>query len=54
LVPLTHEQKREAVALLAELLLDVAARKRRGFVSPGASGSVIPLPERRRNARDAA
>jgi hypothetical protein len=61
-VPLTREQEREAVALLAELLLDAAARKRRVVVSPGvfgsafggATGSVIPFPERRGNAREAA
>jgi hypothetical protein len=54
-VPLTHEQEREAVALLAELLLDAAARKRRAVASPGAfggaTGGVIPFPERRRPRR---
>jgi hypothetical protein len=62
LVPLTGEQEHEAVALLAELLLDAAARKRRVVASPGAfggtsggaTGSVIPLPEGRGNAREAA
>jgi len=62
LVPLTREQEREAVALFAELLLDAAADKRRlvaspgafGGVSGGATGSAIPLPERRGNAREAA
>jgi len=62
-VPLSGEQEREAVALLAELLLDAAgARKRRlvassgafGSASGGATGSVIPFPERRGNAREAA
>ena len=58
---MTQEQEHEAVRLLAELLLDAAARKRRG-PSPGgfgsgidgASGSVIPFPEKRGNAREAA
>jgi hypothetical protein len=61
LVRLTDEQEREAVELLAELLLDAAARKRRGCspggfggVIGGASGSVVPFPERRGNAREAA
>jgi hypothetical protein len=62
LVPLTREQERDAVVLLAELLLDAAARRRRvvaspgalGGVSGGATGSVIPFPERRGNAREAA
>jgi hypothetical protein len=62
LVPLSGEQEREAVALLAELLLDAAARKRRvvasagafGGATGGATGSVIPFPERRGNAREAA
>jgi len=61
LVRLTQEQKREAVRLLAELLLDAAARKRRGSspsgfgsVIDGASGGVVPFPERRGNAREAA
>lgn len=59
---LTQEQEREAVLLLAELLMDAAARKRRGSASPsafgrvidGASGNVVPFPERRGSARDAA
>jgi hypothetical protein len=62
LVPLTREQEREAVALLAELLLDAAARKRRvvafagafGGATGGATGSVSPFPESRGNAREAA
>jgi len=62
LVPLTREQERETVVLLAELLLDAAARKRRvvsspaalGGVSGGATGSVIPFPERRGDGREAA
>ena len=62
MVPLSGEQEREAVALLAELLLDASARKRRVVASPGAFGgasggatcSVIPLLEKRGNAREAA
>lgn len=54
-------QEREAVALLAELLLDAAA-KRRGVrsggvidgVSGGVIGSVVPFPEKRGKAREAA
>ena len=61
LVPLSAEQEREAVVLLAELLLDVA-RKRRGGVSGGAFGGgsgsaiggAIPLPVGRGKARKAA
>jgi len=58
---MTQEQEREAAQLLAELLLDAAARKRRacsaggfGSVIDRASGSVVPFPERRGNAREAA
>lgn len=61
LVRLTQEQEREVVMLLTELLLDAAARKRRGCspgvfggVIGGASGSVVPFPERRGNAREVA
>jgi hypothetical protein len=51
-VPLSDEQRREAVGLLAELLLD-AAGKSVGVVSGGgfpgvmggASGGVAPLPD---------
>jgi hypothetical protein len=58
---MTQEQDHEAARLLAELLLDAAAGTRRGS-SPGgsdsaidgASGSVIPFPEKRGNAREAA
>jgi hypothetical protein len=54
---LSVEQRRDAVALLADLLLE-AARKR-GGVSGGASGgvmggasdSVVELPDRRGKAR---
>jgi hypothetical protein len=61
LVPLSVEQEREAVALLAELLLD-AARKRRDGVSGGvlggasdrASGSVASFAEKAGKARKAA
>jgi hypothetical protein len=62
LVPLARDQEREAVAQLAELLLDAAARKHpmvaspsaSGGVSGGAIGSVIPFPRRRGKAREAA
>jgi hypothetical protein len=54
---LSVEQRREAVALLADLLLD-AARKRAGVsdgasagVIDGASGIVVPFPDRRGKAR---
>jgi hypothetical protein len=57
LVRLSEEQRREAVALLADLRLE-AARKRAGVsggasdgVSGGASGSVVELPDRRGKAR---
>jgi hypothetical protein len=60
-VPLAVVQEREAAALLAELLLD-AARKRRGLRSGGALpgafdgviGGVTRVPEQRGNAREAA
>jgi hypothetical protein len=46
---------------MADLLVDAAARTRRGSfaggfgsVIDGASGSVVPFPERRGNAREAA
>jgi len=60
-VPLSDEQRREAVGLLAELLLD-AARKRAGVrsggvfdgVMGGASGGVAPLPDEGVRARRAA
>jgi hypothetical protein len=61
LVRMTQEQEHEAVRLLAELFFDAAARTRRGSspsgfgsVIDGASGSVVPFPEKRGNARDAA
>lgn len=60
-VPLAAVDEREAVALLAELLLE-EARKRRGrrsggalgSASGGATGGVIPFPEKRAEAREAA
>ena len=58
---MTQGQEHEAARLLAELLLDAAARKRRGSspggygsVIDGASGSVIPFPEKGGSAREAA
>jgi hypothetical protein len=60
-VPLSAAQYDEAVTLLAELLLDVAAKRRAGRsggVIDGASdraiGSVIPLPQKHRKGREAA
>jgi hypothetical protein len=60
-VPLSAAQYDTAVSLLAELLLDVAAKHREGRsggVTDGASnsgmGSVVPFPQRRRKGRDAA
>jgi len=54
---LSDEQRREAVALLADLLLD-AARTRAGVsggasasVMDGVSGVVVPFPRRRGKAR---
>jgi hypothetical protein len=60
-VPLSAAQYDEAVSLLAELLLDVAA-KRRGVRSGGIMdsasdsglGSVIPFAQTRPNGREAA
>jgi len=59
--PLTPAQEREAVTLLAELLLDLTA-KRRGLhsvgvldsASDGAIGSVVRFREEAGKARDAA
>jgi hypothetical protein len=58
LVALDPEERREAVALLAELLSETAAKRRGGVfdgASPGAlggaMGSVVPFPERRGKAR---
>jgi hypothetical protein len=60
-VPLTAPQYEEAVSLLADLLLDVAAKRRArrsGGVIDGASesaiGSVSPLPQERGKGRAAA
>lgn len=60
-VPLTAAQYDEAVSLLAELLLDVAAKRRAGRsggvidgASDGAIGSVIPFPQERGKGREAA
>lgn len=60
-VPLTAAQHEEAVTLLADLLLDVAAKRRgvrSGGALDGASGGVIgrvfPFPEMRGDSRDAA
>jgi hypothetical protein len=58
---MTQEQEHEAARLLAELLLDTAAQKSQGSspggfggVIDGASDSVVPFPEKRGNAREAA
>ena len=60
-MPLSAAQYEEAVSLLAELLLDVAAKRRAGRsggVIDGASdsgmGSVVPFPQTRRTGREAA
>jgi hypothetical protein len=60
-LPLAPEVEREAVALLAELLLDAALnregiRSGGGFagVMGGASDGVAPLPDERAHARRAA
>jgi len=60
-VPLSDGQRREAVALLAHLLL-AAEAKRRGVgsggatasASDGAIGSVMSFPQKRRKGRDVA
>ena len=59
-VPLTAAQYDEAVSLLAELLLDVAAKRREGrsvgvigSVSGSAMGSIVPFPRTRRKGREA-
>ncbi|HZT16888.1 MAG TPA: hypothetical protein VFA19_13160 [Gaiellaceae bacterium] len=54
---LSEEQRREAVALLADLLLDAARRGARvsdgvsAGVIDGAFGSVVPFPARRAKPR---
>jgi len=60
-VPSSAAHYDEAVSLLAELLVDVAAKRREGRsvgVMDGACdsgmGSVVPLPQRRRKGREAA
>jgi hypothetical protein len=60
-VPLSAAQYDEAVTLLAELLLDVAAKRREGrsvgvidSVSHSGMGSVVPSPQTRRKGREAA
>jgi hypothetical protein len=56
-VPLSAAQYDEAVSLLAELLLDVAAKRRAGRsggVIDGAIGSVVPFPRERWKGREAA
>jgi hypothetical protein len=59
-VPLSAAQYDEAVSLLADLLLDVAAKRRQGRsvgvingASDGAIGSVIPFPGKWRKGREA-
>ena len=51
----------EAVTLLAELLLDVAAKRREGrsvgvidSATDSGMGSVVPFPQKRREGRDVA
>jgi hypothetical protein len=60
-VPLAAAQYDEAVSLLAELLLDVAAKRRAGrsggvigSASDGGMGSVVPFPQAGRKGREAA
>jgi hypothetical protein len=60
-VPLTVAQYDEVVSLLAELLLDVAEKRRAGRsggvidgASDGGTGSVMPLPRERGKGREAA
>jgi hypothetical protein len=57
-VPLSAAQYDEAVSLLAELLLDVAAKRRAGRSggvidgsSDGAIGSVVPFPRELRETQ---
>jgi hypothetical protein len=61
LVPLSDERRREAVVVLADLLLAAEAKRRgvgsggaTGSASDGVIGSVIPLPRKRQEGRDAA
>jgi hypothetical protein len=60
-VPLSAAQYDTVVSLLAELLLEVAAKRREGrsvgvidSASGGGMGSVVPFPEKRREGREAA
>ena len=60
-VPLVASRYEEAVSLLAELLLDVAAKRRQGrsvgvidSASGGVIGSVVPFPQTARKRREAA
>ena len=60
-VPLSAAQYEEAVSLLAELLLEIAAKRRAaasggamGGASGGVIGSVTVLPRKRREGREAA
>jgi hypothetical protein len=60
-VLLSVAQYDEAVSLLAELLLDVAAKRRQGrsfgvigSASDGGIGSVVAFPQKQRKGRDAA
>ena len=59
--PLSAAQYDEAVSLLAELLLDVAAKRREGrsagvigSASDSGMGSVVSFPQTRRKGREAA
>jgi hypothetical protein len=61
LVPLSAAQEREAVGLLAGLLLEVARERRGGVLgcafdggSGGVIGGVVQLPGERGNAREVA
>ena len=60
-VPLSAAQYEEAVSVLAELLLDVAAKRREGrsagvigSASDSGMGSVVSFPQTRRKGREAA
>jgi hypothetical protein len=54
---MSEEQRREAVALLADLLLDAARKRARvsgsasGVFTDGAFGSVVAFPDKRGKAR---
>jgi hypothetical protein len=60
-VPLSAAQYDEVVSLLAELLLDVAAKRREGrsggvidSAFDSGMGSVVPFPQKQRKGRGAA